>query len=78
MKRYVLFGGSSHYPGGGIHDFMGFFDSVEEAVTHAEKARAAWRAYMNMETENSPRTGACDWWHVADTQGYLRIIKSNI
>jgi hypothetical protein len=32
MKRYWLFGGQDCYPEGGMGDFRGSFDSLEEAV----------------------------------------------
>ena len=31
MKRYLVFGGAAYYPGGGWSDFVGAFDSLEEA-----------------------------------------------
>lgn len=31
MKRYLLFGGADYYPGGGMNDFMGDYDTIEEA-----------------------------------------------
>jgi hypothetical protein len=31
MKRYLLFAGSFYYPAGGWSDFLGDFDSVDEA-----------------------------------------------
>ena len=33
MKRFLLFGFDSHFPKGGINDFLGDFDSIEEAHT---------------------------------------------
>lgn len=37
MRRYLLFHGTIYYPSGGMHDFEGDFDSIEEAV---EKLKA--------------------------------------
>jgi len=31
MKRYLLFTGDFHYPDGGMDDFRGDFDSIDEA-----------------------------------------------
>lgn len=31
MKRYLLFAGDHYYPSGGIEDYMGDYDTVEEA-----------------------------------------------
>jgi hypothetical protein len=30
MARFMLFGFGDYYPGGGMNDFAGFFDNVEE------------------------------------------------
>lgn len=32
MKKFAAFGYDNYYPGGGWSDFMGFFDSREEAI----------------------------------------------
>lgn len=32
MKRYLLFQGSKYYPSGGMRDFAGDYDTVEEAL----------------------------------------------
>ncbi len=34
---YSLFAGSNFYPLGGIKDFIGFFDSIEETKTYIEE-----------------------------------------
>lgn len=31
MKSYLLFAGDNYYPGGGINDYQGDFDSFDEA-----------------------------------------------
>lgn len=36
LKRYIGFGFESYYPGGGWNDFIGSFDSIEEAYAHSE------------------------------------------
>jgi len=32
LKRFLAFGGSQYYPGGGWNDFVGDTDSAEEAI----------------------------------------------
>lgn len=32
MKKFLLFSGDNHYPMGGWRDFLGSFDTKEEAV----------------------------------------------
>jgi hypothetical protein len=31
MNKYILFAGERYYPKGGCDDFVGFFDSIDEA-----------------------------------------------
>lgn len=33
MKRYFLFEYDDYYPGGGMNDFVGDFDTIEEALS---------------------------------------------
>ena len=37
MKRYLLFCMESYYPNGGWDDFVGSYDTVEEARTDARR-----------------------------------------
>ena len=32
MKRFLLFAGDNYYPAGGMEDFKGDFDTVDEAL----------------------------------------------
>ena len=32
VKRYMFFSGHWYYPGGGMNDFAGYFDSVEDGL----------------------------------------------
>ncbi len=36
MKRYMLFAGYEYYPSGGMGDFVGYFDTMSEAVQHIQ------------------------------------------
>ena len=38
MKRYLVFFGSTYYPNKGMDDFIGDFDTNEEAVEAIKKA----------------------------------------
>jgi len=37
LKRYLVFAYDNYYPAGGWGDFMGSFDTIEEAITKLEK-----------------------------------------
>lgn len=37
MKPYLLFAGMNYYPSGGMGDFQGDFDSVDEAIDFFHK-----------------------------------------
>lgn len=51
-NRYWLFGGAQHYASGGVHDVIGRFGVLSDAIAYAK----AWE---------DPQ-GDCDWWHVVD------------
>lgn len=39
-KKYLLIGGEEYYPAGGFNDYVGAFDSQEEAKREAERCLA--------------------------------------
>lgn len=52
IKRYALFHGDNYYAGGGWYDFVGVFDSVDEA-----------KAGLDPDNTESPSGG---WAHIVD------------
>ena len=52
-RRYLLFSGAIDYPQGGWNDFVGSYDSVEEALTTLIK---------------TVPLGLRGWWHIVDTE----------
>lgn len=34
MNRYLLFAGARYYPSGGFRDYVGSFDTIEDAESH--------------------------------------------
>ena len=52
---YYLFAGDDDHPQGGVHDFMGLFNTIAEARKYATKPQTMY--------ELSP---GYDWWHIAD------------
>lgn len=53
MKRYLAFFGQTYYPMGGMNDFIGDFDTVEEAKERIEEELDDW---------------SYEWCQVYDTQ----------
>jgi glyoxylase-like metal-dependent hydrolase (beta-lactamase superfamily II) len=51
MKRYLLFTGDTFYPGGGMKDFRGDFNTIDEAFDFSA----------------SDKVGAWDWYEIYDT-----------
>jgi hypothetical protein len=49
-KRFVLFAGSTYYPGGGWADFVASFDSAEEARAHSLDHTYDWRQIVDLQT----------------------------
>lgn len=50
LKRFLAFGGSDAYPGGGWNDFIGSADTMEDAAAAAEAADFEWRHVVDSET----------------------------
>lgn len=42
MKRYLLFYNSWYYPDGGMKDFMGSYNTQEEAIEHMSTIKIDW------------------------------------
>lgn len=49
MKKYLLFAGDYYYPAGGFNDFIGSFDSIDEAKQ--AYANCDWVHIVDSETE---------------------------
>lgn len=50
MKKYGLFGGDFYYAQGGMNDFRGSFDTLDEAVSEGENMLTDWFHVYDMET----------------------------
>jgi len=66
MKRFVLFGGPVYYAAGGFSDFVGSFDTVDEARHVAETKICE---VISPELE-------CEWWHIFDMVEHKIVGKS--
>lgn len=62
MKKYGLFGGKRYYAAGGMNDFIGYCDTVLEAVNKGTLA-----------LENDYSMG---WYHVYDMETLKRVAQS--
>lgn len=58
MKAYLLFAGNNYYPAGGIQDYQGDFDSIDEAVAFFENG------YHNDWDEDKLNKCEWDWWQI--------------
>ncbi len=63
MKRYLAFYGAVYYPGGGMDDFIGDFDTKEEAI---EFIRAT-----NMKEDGGDFE--YNWANVYDTKNRIEV-----
>jgi hypothetical protein len=63
-NRYMLFCGHNYHPYGGMGDFKGFYDTIEDA----------WVAFCEYERNNYGCD--CDWFHVYDLVQQC-IVKQN-
>ena len=58
LKRYLLFQGETYYPDGGWNDFIGSYDSIEEAenVLINKDAKFTWWHIVDSTTEEIVRS----------------------
>ena len=56
MKKYLVFAGDKHYPFGGMEDYKGDCDSMEEAR----------KLIKEIIEENSLFKGGAEWWQIVD------------
>lgn len=67
MKQFILFGGDQYYPRGGWSDFMGHFDTLNEAVGVALEANEDWWHVLDTETMSKV---AEDWQYWEALEDY--------
>ena len=60
MKQYFAFYGDYYYPGGGMKDFVGDYDTKNEAIEAIENAHSYG------DWENS-------WGHIWDTKDMIKV-----
>lgn len=59
MERFIVFGGHCYYAAGGLHDFVGSFETIEEAV---EAATATEKVHPYIDRQQD----VYEWWHILD------------
>ena len=47
-KRYLIFAGADYYPAGGWGDFVGDFDTLEEAIAKAKTLGSNWKEIIDL------------------------------
>lgn len=73
-KRYWLFGGGQYYGHGGLHDLVGTFSEIADAIERANKVVDCDHPDYNRWLHT-----ACphnQWWHVVDTQTATIVAQS--
>lgn len=63
MKRYLAFIGEVYYPSGGMGDFIGDFDTLEEAIIFIKKS-----VDESKYSETFEQQWGYTWAHVWDTE----------
>lgn len=64
MKRYLAFYGAVYYPSGGMDDFIGDFDTKEEAIEGIQK---------HHKEESYSGTWEYAWANVYDTKDRIEV-----
>lgn len=68
MKRFMAFYGSVYYPSGGMDDFVGDFDSMEEALEAINRKNAEDSTYDTDEVR-----WRYVWAHIYDTESRAEV-----
>ena len=68
MKRVLVFAGNSYYADGGWEEFLGDFDTTEEATAFIEAKLP--------ELEHEARGNGPVWWQIVDTEIKSIIAKN--
>ena len=64
MKRYMLFHGDRYYPLGGWDDFVGSYDSIDDA-----------KSALDQNDTKSPSGG---WAHITDMETLEKVSEADI
>ena len=65
MKNYLLFAGEDYYPDGGFKDFLGDFDSIDDA-----------KLFLETNPKTNPTGLSIDWWHIFSLKD-ARIVEAD-
>ena len=68
MKRYLTFIGAIYYPSGGMDDFKGDFDTIEEAQSFIEEKVDKDKYY-----ETKEQQWEYTWAHIWDTETRSKV-----
>lgn len=53
MKKYHLFSGEDHYPEGGLEDYYGSYETLEEAKAAGEESNDDWTTIAMTQEDGS-------------------------
>lgn len=89
MKRYLLFVGDVYYPNGGMDDFCGGFDSLDDAKKYINpaidyiRAMEKWwtgkpkpKPILGRKPKVFKRTKGDTWAHIYDTEAMKFVFKT--
>lgn len=67
MRRFAVFGGACYYASGGFHDYIGSFDTIEDAERVAS-------ATHQLHSGTDRQEDDYEWWHIVDMTE-RRVVK---
>ncbi len=71
MKRVFLFAGETYYPSGGMSDYRGAFDSIEEAKAALDREDWEWGQIAELTDEGL----VCGWWWTIASGWYYKRVE---
>jgi len=69
MKRFLLFYGDIHYPSGGMKDFVGDYDTKEDALNAITETVNTDKSYYDTEEKKWENS----WAHIYDTKNRKEV-----
>lgn len=71
MKQFMAFYGRNYYPSGGMDDFIGDYDTKEDALAAINKKNEDYPPYDTDDTDDARWN--CAWAHIYDTKNRAEV-----
>jgi hypothetical protein len=70
MKKFLLLAGQHYYPGAGTQDWIGTFETKEEAESHITKTSLEYKG-RTLYTYKVNNIDPVDWYEIVDLEEWM-------